>query len=74
MKGSKSWRDANNAEVCQMERDNIDIDGFTMMTDGDLVTVGRIRGDYVDVPRKTFNKLLEEYLKPRTLVPPADGE
>lgn len=64
----RSLKDCNSsAEVCAMEFDNADVDGFAIYNDGTHITiVCRDGPGEVVIPKKTFDRLLAVYEQPQT--------
>jgi hypothetical protein len=48
-------------EVCTLVEDNADFDNHSIITDGNEVTLSNRLGQSIDIPRTTFNKLIDWY-------------
>jgi len=64
---------ATSNEICRLARDNTNSGNFSLSTDGYRVYVGdQAMGEApkqgIEMPRKTFNRLLRWYLKPSKFV------
>lgn len=62
-------------EVCSLERDNISFGDFWILSDGHTVSLrkqkqGEMPSEGIQVPRATFNKMVDWYLKDQKVVRP----
>jgi hypothetical protein len=66
----KSWANCTFRELSQFHRDHIDVGDFSIMTDSTVVwlseqKIGAPRKQHIELPRKTFNRLVAHYLQGR---------
>jgi hypothetical protein len=66
----KSWANCTFRELCQFGRDHIDVGDFSIMTDSTVVwlneqKIGEHRKQHIEIPRKTFNRLVAHYSRGR---------